>query len=171
MRSPVTIEVKPVGQEKKHAHQLLGSGITMILVGALLLMAPESLNLIIAGLIMLFGLVQLLIKKWQGPLFNQSTGWISVVIGLLIFIFPTLLNYFFIIMFIMLTVLFVIFLLRMEAHSWTWILVATALIGGVLMLSFPMAINIIFALFIMVTGLQQLLLCYQSYYRWKWFQS
>ncbi len=168
MREPYTLDVKPVGEDKKHARYLLWSGLTILAAGIIILLAPEALNWILAVLIVLFGLLQLLIIRWQGPLFNQTTGWLTIGFGLLVFLFPQMLNYLIIIAFIGLTLLFTFLLLAVNASLWTGVLLVLALVGGLMMWMFPLSLNIVFAVYLVVAGVEQLLMSWRTYYRWQW---
>lgn len=169
MREPITVEVRPIGEDKKHARRLLWTGLGIIAFGIIILLVPQFLNLIIAGVIILFGCLQLLVIKWQGRIFNRTTGWTTIGFGLLVLFFPQLLNYLLIFLFIVLNIVFIIFFISIEGKIWAAILIGIALLGGVFMLAFPMAINIVFAVYLIIAGSEQLLLSYQSYYRWQWF--
>ncbi len=167
MREPYTVEVKPVGEDKKYARQLLWTGLAIMAAGLFILLWPESLNIILACLIMVFGLLQLLVVQWQGRLFNQSTGWLTMAFGLLVLLFPQMLNYIVIISFIALTLFFTFLLLAINASLWTLLLLGLALMGGLLMWMFPLAINVIFAIYLMVAGAEQLFMSWRTYYRWN----
>lgn len=169
MREPVTIEVRPVGEEQKHARQLLWTGLALMAAGVLLMLTPSFINIIIASMIIVFGVMQLVITSIQGPLMNKTTGWITIATGTLILFFPQILNYFLIALYIALTIIFGIVLFNVGNQKWVWLLVGLALLGGLIMLIFPMSINIVFAIYLVIAGLEQLFVSYQSYYRWKIF--
>jgi uncharacterized membrane protein HdeD (DUF308 family) len=162
MRDPDVIEVRPVGEMKGYTRKIMISGAITFGIGVFLLFVPVSLNIVIATLVLLLGIVMLtLLWRTTTSLWGTAPAWGIIVFGILAMAVPTIFNFLLIGLVVLVAVLVAQWFLAMGQRLAGWLLIVLSIVGGLIMWAYPLALNQIFAVYLILAGASQMIWGYK----------